>query len=37
MKAAYTFGFGHRTTARLTAVGMSGIAALSFLYAALVL
>ncbi len=36
MKAAYTFGFGHRTTARLTAVGMSGIAALSFLYAALV-
>ena len=37
MKTAYTFGFGHRTTARLTAVGMAGIVVLSFLYAALAL
>ena len=35
MKTAYTFGFGHRTTARLTAIGMAGIVVLSFLYAAL--
>ncbi len=35
MKTAYTFGFGHRTTARLTAIGMAGIVILSFLYAAI--
>jgi len=37
MKTAYVFAFGHRQTARLTAVGMAGIVALSFLYAALAL
>ncbi len=35
MKTAYVFTFGHRQTARLTAIGMSGIVTLSFLYAAL--
>jgi uncharacterized membrane protein (DUF4010 family) len=35
MKTAYTFAFGHRQTARLTALGMAGIVGLSFLYAAL--
>ena len=37
MKTAYTFAFGHRQTARLTALGMAGIVVLSFLYAALAL
>jgi len=37
MKTAYTFAFGHRQTARLTAIGMAGIVILSFLYAALAL
>ncbi len=37
MKTAYVFAFGHRLTARLTAFGMAGIVALSFLYAALAL
>ena len=37
MKTAYVFAFGHRQTARLTAFGMGGIVALSFLYAALAL
>lgn len=37
MKALYVFAFGHRRTARLTAMGMSGIVVLSFLYAALAL
>ena len=35
MKTAYVFTFGHRQTARLTALGMAGIVALSFLYAGL--
>ena len=35
MKTAYVFAFGHRLTARLTALGMAGIVVLSFLYAAL--
>jgi uncharacterized membrane protein (DUF4010 family) len=35
MKTAYVFTFGHRRTARLTALGMAGIVVLSFLYAAL--
>ncbi|MFN7958209.1 MAG: DUF4010 domain-containing protein [Holophagaceae bacterium] len=37
MKTAYVFAFGHRQTARLTAIGMAGIVALSFLYAAFTL
>jgi len=37
MKTAYVFTFGHRQTARLTALGMAGIVALSFLYAGLAL
>ena len=37
MKTVYTFAFGHRQTARLTAIGMAGIVILSFLYTALVL
>jgi uncharacterized membrane protein (DUF4010 family) len=35
MKTAYVFTFGHRQTARLTAMGMAGIVTLSFLYTAL--
>ena len=37
MKTAYVFTFGHRQTARLTALGMAGIVLLSFLYAGLAL
>jgi len=37
MKTAYVFAFGHRQTARHTAIGMAGIVVLSFLYAAFAL
>jgi uncharacterized membrane protein (DUF4010 family) len=36
MKAVYVYLFGHRRTAHLTAVGMAGLALLSFLYVAVV-
>jgi uncharacterized membrane protein (DUF4010 family) len=36
MKAVYVYVFGNRRTANLTAIGMAGVAVLSFLYVVVV-